>query len=157
MLKLEFFYLGYIYKSDSGHALKLWHNIFAGSSKTAQTGKSRQLRFHEFVHQHGECNEMMKTWILGTCCCGLLKCLVSWYAKKNCLTCMIKNLPQSLMVMDRKWFFRLQPNEKDDLKNMEQNIDLQGKKWILNLIIFPCTPSKQKKLLIAWEWELSAN
>ena len=52
---------GYIYKSDSGHALKLWHNIFAGSSKTAQTGKSRQLRFHEFVHQHGECNEMMKT------------------------------------------------------------------------------------------------
>ena len=52
---------GYIYKSDSGHALKLWHNIFAGSSKTAQTGKSRQLRFHEFVHQHGLCNEMMKT------------------------------------------------------------------------------------------------
>ena len=57
---------------------------------------------------------------------------------------MIKNLPHSLMVMDRKWFFRLQPNEKDDLKNMEQNIDLQGKNkyWTWSSFLVP--PANKK-------------
>ena len=56
---------------------------------------------------------------------------------------MIKNLPQSLLVMDRKWYFHLRPNEKDDLKNMEQNINLQGKKyWTWSSFLVP--PANKK-------------
>ena len=63
----------------------------------------------------------------GTCCCGSLKCLVSWYAKKHCLTCMIKNLPQSLMVMDRKWYFHLQPNEEQNI--LEEQKLQRNRRW----------------------------
>ena len=34
---------------------------FQAPLKPHRRGKSRQLRFHEFVHQHGVCNDMMKT------------------------------------------------------------------------------------------------